>query len=263
MSDARPVRPSTAAASHDGTDSSGVSVTGVTAALLFFFAFASGARPRLVCRRDRLFVTGPAHSHQQKNGDHRERTRGDAHSRRPRHADCGNQHEAGDECADCRARGVHRVERASGASDTLATRASPHVPAHGNRKRRAQRRRRHEHHDEARKEADGREEHPWRAIVIRRAQNRREHGQLERQQQCDDDHQGFEGDVGDEALPPGQAGGDPAANRGADGEAAHERRHHGARGRRRVPHVQRQQPRPAHLIDEAGQAGAGVCREKK
>ena len=46
-----------------------------------------------------------------------------------------------------------------------------------------------------------------------------------------------------------------AGRAGAGGEAAHERREHGAGGREAVAHVQREQARPDDFVDEGRGAG--------
>ena len=75
--------------------------------------------------------------------------------------------------------------------------------------------------------------------------------------------QRFQPSVGDQPAPPGERGRDASGHERAERHPAHVRGEHRARGSYRVPHLERQQPRPRDLVQQAGRTGDAVNEKEQ
>ena len=219
----------------------------------------SDSIPGSCCRARRARKTPGGTTDDDQRREHGQGTCRDAGERSTSHPDCWNKHESGAECTGGCSSAVRRVQQ-SAAPPGLA---GPREPAHRDREGGAERQRRYEHQRQARRQPDRREQESRRSVPVGPDKQRRQTRQLIWHGDRDHTDRHFKCNVGVERFGWRQPRRDPARENRPGGEPAHERGDDGARRREAVAHVQREQPRPAHLVDEARQPGAHVGGEKQ
>ena len=172
----------------------------------------------------------------------------------------GQQDEAGEERAGRGAQRVGGIQPTGVGRDRTGV---PHHPSRGDRERGAHRGGGERQQQQARAHAHDGKREPAIAVVVERGEGRAQCRQEEGQQQRDRGNRRLEAGVGAEGGMRRQALPDPAACRGADGQAAHEGRQHRAGRGQSVTDLQRQQAGPDHFIDEGCRTGQREQHEER